>query len=140
MRKSSEIKALRKRMGLTCAGFAVVVGCTEPTVRNWERGLSVQPRYRCRLDELARTVAAEANKAVMEYLDTDIAERRALSPNVPRSVTLTGVAEYYEGREVKLTHTAKGRLAITAFGHNSTAVDLLHLVDWLKRNKPELLA
>lgn len=59
MRKSSEIKALRKRMGLTCAGFAVVVGCTEPTVRNWERGLSVQPRYRIRLDAVAQTVSSD---------------------------------------------------------------------------------
>lgn len=53
MTKTAEIKALRKGMGLTHAGFALAVGCAVQTVRNWERGCAVQPRYRDRLDSVA---------------------------------------------------------------------------------------
>lgn len=58
MHKSSEIKALRKRMGLTRPGFALAVGCTSATVRNWEHGRAIQPRYRVRLDDVAKAAAA----------------------------------------------------------------------------------
>ena len=59
MTKTAEIKALRKGMGLTHAGFALAVGCAVQTVRNWERGCAVQPRYRDRLDSVASRQAVD---------------------------------------------------------------------------------
>lgn len=125
MTKTSEIKALRKRMGLTVAGFALAVGCTRKTIRNWERGLAVQPRYRERLD----AVAADIEAGVCSVVVTE------QSP-----VTLTGVREYCEEYPVTL-RVNSGRLVIVATnegGHNSTEVDLRDLLNWLAKNKPEV--
>jgi hypothetical protein len=64
--------------------------------------------------------------------------------------------EYCEGLSVNLVRTngvyvhgapeqewqGHGRLAIQAFsegGYNCTQVDLLHLIKWLRNNRPELL-
>jgi hypothetical protein len=64
--------------------------------------------------------------------------------------------EYSEGSDVFLRRTngvyvhgvpeaewqGHGRLVIQAFnegGHNCTQVDLLHLIKWLRNNRPELL-
>ena len=72
-------------------------------------------------------------------------------------ITLNGVAEYCEGMSVELSETGgwcesgvpedkwpgRGRLVIRAKnegGHNSTEVDLLQLIAWLKTNRPDLLA
>lgn len=63
MTKTAEIKALRKGMGLTHAGFALAVGCAVQTVRNWERGCAVQPRYRDRLDSVASRQAVDPRSA-----------------------------------------------------------------------------
>ena len=69
---------------------------------------------------------------------------------------LTGVSEYKEGFDVYLEVTdgsytpdedesqwpGNGRLVIVALnagGHDSTEVDLLELLAWVKINRPELL-
>ena len=52
------------------------------------------------------------------------------------------VEEYCEGRPVSLTESDNGRIAVQAInegGHNSTEVDLLQLLGWLKENRPDLL-
>ena len=74
MHKSSEIKALRKRMGLTHAGFALAVGCAVQTVRNWERGCAVQPRYRNRLDAVASRQAVDSNTPAGEPVNVLVVE------------------------------------------------------------------
>jgi hypothetical protein len=54
---------------------------------------------------------------------------------------MDGVTEYAEGMPVYL-ETEKDRLVIGAYneaGYNGTAVDLEQLIDWVARNKPELL-
>jgi len=57
--------------------------------------------------------------------------------------TLIGVTEYCEEMAVSITETPDAeRLVVRALnegGHNSTEVDLLQLIAWLKTNKPELL-
>ena len=127
MTKTAEIKALRKRMGLTPEGFAIVVGCSPQTVRNWESGLSVQPRYRERLDAVAATLNAAARRSL-------------LLPTVCKPVTLTGVVEYCIGCNVTLDRHENGRPVIVAQAEDGhTVVDLRHLIDWLKLNKPDLL-
>ncbi len=67
--------------------------------------------------------------------------------------TLTDIREYGDDFPVTLDwnhmtgadykRTGERRLCITAVnegGYNSTAVDLLDLIAWVKKNKPELLA
>ena len=70
--------------------------------------------------------------------------------------TLNGVTEYCEGMPVELIKTTgaytpetemdewpgHGRMVIKAKnegGHNSTEVDLLELITWIKANHPELI-
>lgn len=57
---------------------------------------------------------------------------------------LQDVREYCEGMGVLLgTDEDSGREVIKAVnegGYNSTHVDLLDLITWLKQNRPELLA
>ena len=56
---------------------------------------------------------------------------------------MQGVREHYEKMEVFLElDEDSSREVIVAFnecGYNATAIDLLDLVAWLKKNKPELL-
>lgn len=62
-------------------------------------------------------------------------------------IIMTGVREHGEGYDVELrdqfTSTrGEPRLCVLARnegGYNSTAVDLLDLIQWLRENKPELL-
>lgn len=60
-------------------------------------------------------------------------------------IEMGGVREYCEEMPVRLcTHdTPNGkRLVVGALnecGHNGTEVDLLDLIAWVKKNKPELL-
>lgn len=59
------------------------------------------------------------------------------------SIAMKGVREYCEENKVTLTET-KGakRLVIQAInqgGYDSTEVDLLDLISWLKENRPDLL-
>ena len=68
MIKSSEIKALRRKLGLTVKGFARAVGCSAPTVRNWESGRAVQVRYRSRLDDLDRAKSLDSVTGVVDVL------------------------------------------------------------------------
>jgi hypothetical protein len=63
----------------------------------------------------------------------------------------TDIREYGEGKVVEIIEhdgyyynrpETKGRLVIIALnegGHNSTEVDLLDVIEWVKKNKPELL-
>ena len=63
---------------------------------------------------------------------------------------LDGVQEYCEGMDVLIINTTGdinkkgcGRLVINAkneAGYNSTEVDLLQLIEWIKANMPELIA
>ena len=64
-------------------------------------------------------------------------------------VKMRGVHEYSEGYDVELIsmlgfHTKRGDrlvvLAVNEGGQNSTAVDLLDLIEWLKKNRQELLS
>jgi hypothetical protein len=58
------------------------------------------------------------------------------------SETMTGVREYAEEYPVELREVEEGRLVIQAWNesrHNFTQVDLLDLIAWLKKHKPELL-
>jgi len=55
---------------------------------------------------------------------------------------LEGVREYCEKEPVEID-TENGREVIVAAnegGHNSTRVDLLDLINWLKKHRPELLS
>ena len=57
-------------------------------------------------------------------------------------VILEGVNEYCEGMPVELAETSLGRLVIRAkneCGYNGTDVDLLELIAWLKKNRPDML-
>lgn len=55
----------------------------------------------------------------------------------------TNIREYCEELPVKIKQDEEtGRWVIFALneaGHNSTSVDLLDLLRWIKKNKPELL-
>lgn len=62
------------------------------------------------------------------------------------SVELTGVHEYVEGYPVTLKRTTReecsGRLVIEAInqgGFDSVQIDLLELLSWIKRHRPELV-
>ena len=62
-------------------------------------------------------------------------------PGDENLVTLDGVREYSEGYEVKLG-VEDGRpvlVAINEGGYNSTAVDLVDVIAWVRANRPELL-
>lgn len=54
-----------------------------------------------------------------------------------------GVREYAEEYDVKVeTDPETRRWVVTAMnegGYNSTSVDIIDLINWLKANKPELL-
>jgi hypothetical protein len=57
-------------------------------------------------------------------------------------VEMEGVREYIEVEPVKLVYNNAGHLVVQAInegGYNSTEVDLLQLIQWLKTNRPELL-
>lgn len=57
------------------------------------------------------------------------------------NITMNGVTEYNEGMEVSLSET-DGKLVIKALneaGYNSTEVDLLQLLEWVKTNRPDLI-
>lgn len=71
-------------------------------------------------------------------------------------IIMVGVREYSEGMKVELTTTGgefdvnkpekdwlgKGRIVIKAFnesGYNCTEVDLVDIILWLRKNRPELL-
>lgn len=63
-------------------------------------------------------------------------------------IEMDGVREYGEGRPVKLDQTEglndapPGRWIVRAFneaGHNCTEIDVLDLVQWLRKNRPDLL-
>jgi len=54
------------------------------------------------------------------------------------------IREYCEQRAVSVTRDCRGngRLVVKAFnesGFNSTEVDIIDLLKWIKENKPELL-
>jgi hypothetical protein len=54
-----------------------------------------------------------------------------------------GVREYADGEGVKLDVNEHGRTVVVALnegGYNRTEVDLLDLIDWLRANRPDLLA
>ncbi|MDY6895514.1 MAG: hypothetical protein SVO01_08895 [Thermotogota bacterium] len=62
-----------------------------------------------------------------------------------------GVQEYCEEMPVKITKTkglhpskkGKGRLVVKAFnegGFNSTEVDLLQLIEWVRKNMPDVIS
>jgi hypothetical protein len=57
---------------------------------------------------------------------------------------MKGVTEYCEGMDVCLIEiSGQTRLAVKAYneaGFNSTQVDVLELIDWLKTHRPDLLA
>ena len=56
---------------------------------------------------------------------------------------MSGVTEYCEGDPVFLVQLETNRMAIKAFneaGYNSTEVDLIELIRWIKTNMPELLS
>jgi len=57
---------------------------------------------------------------------------------------MTGVTEYGEGMDVKLKlNYENGRPIVVARnegGHNTTAVDLIELLDWVYINEPDLYA
>lgn len=67
------------------------------------------------------------------------------------TVTMEGVREYCEDLPVKLEYELEdkyssvpkgGRWVISALnesGHNSTQVDLLDLIKWLRESRPDLL-
>jgi hypothetical protein len=58
------------------------------------------------------------------------------------NLVMTGVREYGEEDEVLLDTRDNGRLVILASnegGYNGTSVDLLDIIAWVKKNKPELL-
>jgi hypothetical protein len=54
-----------------------------------------------------------------------------------------GVREYYEGFNVEIEkQEGNSRWVVVALnegGYNSTAVDLIDLINWVSANKPELL-
>lgn len=55
-----------------------------------------------------------------------------------KAIVMEGVREYCEEMDVKLRTSDNGRLVIVALnegGHNSTEVDLLDLLEWLKTNE-----
>lgn len=54
---------------------------------------------------------------------------------------MTGVQEYREEMDVYLSneHDRPVIIATNEGGFNSTSVDLLQLLEWLRANKPELL-
>lgn len=55
-------------------------------------------------------------------------------------LVMRGVEEYGEGDGVELDNE-RGRLVVVAWnegGHNSTAVDLEQLLEWVATNKPEV--
>lgn len=55
---------------------------------------------------------------------------------------MEGVTEYLEGYPVSLRASESGTLHVVAVnegGYNSTRVDLLQLISWLRKNRPELL-
>lgn len=57
-------------------------------------------------------------------------------------IKLEGVREYGEGDPVEIATSEDGRLCLVASvdaGYNSTAIDLVDLITWLKANRPELL-
>jgi hypothetical protein len=59
-----------------------------------------------------------------------------------KSIVMDGVREYGEEYSVELEERDNGRLVISAFcegGYNGTTVDLLDVIAWVKRNRPELL-
>lgn len=59
-----------------------------------------------------------------------------------KKIVMEGVREYCEEMDVSL-RTTNGRLVIEArneCGHNSTEVDLLDLLDWLKANEHLVMA
>ena len=56
---------------------------------------------------------------------------------------MDGVTEYGEGAAVELHKDNNGKLLVVAYnegGYNSTAVDLLDILLWVKTNYPELLS
>jgi hypothetical protein len=58
-----------------------------------------------------------------------------------KAIVATGVREYCEDYAVEFDESY-GRPVVLAFnegGYNSTAVDLLDLIDWLRKHRPELL-
>lgn len=57
-------------------------------------------------------------------------------------VVLDGVREYGEEDTVELRVDGRGRLCVVAInegGYNSTWVDLLDLIAWLRAHRPDLL-
>ena len=56
---------------------------------------------------------------------------------------MEGVTEYSEGYEVELLQTkGNGRwviMAVNQGGFDSTSVDVINLIAWLRANRPELL-
>lgn len=57
-------------------------------------------------------------------------------------IQLDGVNEYMEYYPVNLINNERGRLVIKAFnegGYNSTEVDLIQLLEWILKNRPDLL-
>ena len=59
-----------------------------------------------------------------------------------KDIKMEGVREYAEEMSVELGTHKNQRLIIKAYneaGYNSTKVDLQDVVDWIRKNKPELL-
>lgn len=57
------------------------------------------------------------------------------------AIAMQGVTEYAEGFDAQLVWS-HGRLAVQARnegGFNTTAIDLMELLAWVKANRPELL-
>jgi hypothetical protein len=60
-----------------------------------------------------------------------------------KKIVMEGVREYCEEMDVKLGKGDNGRLVIVALneaGYNSTEVDLLDLLEWLKVNEHLVMA
>ncbi len=60
---------------------------------------------------------------------------------MPDEAVMTGVREYAEGNPVEL-ETVEGRVRVRAVnqgGYDSVSIDLLDLLSWLHKNRPDLL-
>lgn len=55
---------------------------------------------------------------------------------------MVGVREYVDGFEVNIVEHSNGRLTIdatTGSGHYGTSVDLVDVLEWIKKNRPDLI-
>jgi putative transcriptional regulator len=63
---ASEVKSIRKGLGMTQVVFASVMGVSTKTVEAWEQGINAPNGSSCRLLGLYRADPARAKQLVME--------------------------------------------------------------------------